>query len=308
MGPGAGIHGGKIVAEGTPADIMATPAFAHRAISHRQAHDRYSGAASRQCARVLRVVDARGNNLKNVTADIPLGLFTCITGVSGGGKSTLTDRDALQGGRPQAQQCDARPLPRTIASKVWSTSTRSSTSTSRRSAARRARTRRPTPARSRRSATGSPACRKRKRPRLRAGPFLLQRQGRPLRGLPGRRRHQDRDALPAGRLRHLRRLQGQALQPRDAGGAVQGQVDRRRARHDGRGSVGVLQGGAARSASRWRCSIASASATSTSASRRRRSRAAKRSASSSPRSCRGGRPDAPSTSSTSRPPACTSTT
>ncbi len=58
--------------------------------------------------------------------------------------------------------------------------------------------------------------------RLRAGALLLQRQGRALRGLPGRRRHQDRDALPARRLRHLRRLQGQALQPRDAGGALQG--------------------------------------------------------------------------------------
>ena len=55
--------------------------------------------------------------------------------------------------------------------------------------------------------------------RLRARPLLVQRQGRALRGLPGRRRDQDRDALPAGRLRHLRRLQGQALQPRDARGA-----------------------------------------------------------------------------------------
>ena len=71
--------------------------------------------------------------------------------------------------------------------------------------------------------------------RLPARPLLLQRQGRPLRGLPGRRRHQDRDALPARRLRHLRRLPRQALQPRDARRAVQGQVDRRRARHDGRG-------------------------------------------------------------------------
>ena len=82
--------------------------------------------------------------------------------------------------------------------------------------------------------------------RLRARALLLQRQGRPLRGLPGRRRHQDRDALPARRLRHLRRLQGQALQPRDAGSEVQGQVDRRRARHDGRGSRRILQGRAAR--------------------------------------------------------------
>ena len=71
--------------------------------------------------------------------------------------------------------------------------------------------------------------------RLQARALQLQRQGRALRGLPGRRRHQDRDALPARRLRHLRDLQGRALQPRDAGGEVPRQVDRRRARHDGRG-------------------------------------------------------------------------
>ena len=52
--------------------------------------------------------------------------------------------------------------------------------------------------------------------RLRRGPLQLQREGRPLRGLPGRRPHQGRDALPAGRVRALRCVQGQALQPRDA--------------------------------------------------------------------------------------------
>jgi excinuclease ABC subunit A len=69
------------------------------------------------------------------------------------------------------------------------------------------------------------------------GRFSLQRQGRALREVRGRWRAQDRDALPARRLRHLRRLQGQALQPRDAGSAVQGQVDLRRARHDHRRGV-----------------------------------------------------------------------
>ena len=77
----------------------------------------------------------------------------------------------------------------------------------------------------------------RARARLRGRPLLLQRQGRTLRGLPGRRRHQGRDALPAGRLRAVRRLPWQALQPRNAGGAVQGQEHRRRARHDRRGSA-----------------------------------------------------------------------
>ncbi len=90
IGPGAGIHGGQIVAQGTPQDIMAnvksltgqylTGARVVSPPKVRRAFDK---------SRVLRVVGARGNNLQNVTAEIPLGLFTCITGVSGGGKSTL---------------------------------------------------------------------------------------------------------------------------------------------------------------------------------------------------------------------------
>ena len=58
--------------------------------------------------------------------------------------------------------------------------------------------------------------------RLQARALQLQRQGRPLRGVPGRRADQDRDALPARRLRHLRGMPRQALQPRNAGGEVQG--------------------------------------------------------------------------------------
>ena len=176
----------------------------------------------------------RANNLKNVTAEIPLGLFTCVTGRLRRRQVDAPDRHALCRGRAHAQRRPRAPRPRTSGSRGSNISTRSSTSTSRRSAARRARTRRPIPAPSPRSATGSPAC-PRPRPAATARPLLVQRQGRPLRGLPGRRRHQDRDALPARRLRHLRRLQGQALQPRDAGDPVQGQVHRRRPRHDRRG-------------------------------------------------------------------------
>jgi excinuclease ABC subunit A len=89
VGPGAGIHGGEIVAEGTPADIMAN--------KHSLTGQYLTGARSIEVAerrainsrRLLKAINARGNNLKNITAEIPLGLFTCITGVSGGGKSTL---------------------------------------------------------------------------------------------------------------------------------------------------------------------------------------------------------------------------
>jgi excinuclease ABC subunit A len=90
VGPGAGVHGGEIVAEGTPADIAANPASL---TGHYLSGERTVAIPARRRAadpgRELTIVGARGNNLKAVTATIPLGLFTCVTGVSGGGKSTL---------------------------------------------------------------------------------------------------------------------------------------------------------------------------------------------------------------------------
>ena len=88
--------------------------------------------------------------------------------------------------------------------------------------------------------------------RLRPEPLLLQRQGRPLRGMLGRRPAQDRNALPAGRLRPLRRLQGPPLQQRDARGALQGQEYLRGARHDGGRGVRVLRERAEDRAASWR--------------------------------------------------------
>ncbi len=91
VGPGAGIHGGKIVSSGTPAQVMADPkSLTGDYLTGRKSVDVPRTRRKPEPARRLKVVGARGNNLKNVTADIPLGLFTCITGVSGGGKSTLT--------------------------------------------------------------------------------------------------------------------------------------------------------------------------------------------------------------------------
>ncbi len=140
------------------------------------------------------------------------------------------------------------------------------------------------------------------------GPLLVQRQGRPLRGVPGRRAGEDRDALPARRVRHLRGVQGQALQPRDARGPLQGQEHRRRARHDGGGGARVLRAGARHPAgSSGRCTT-SGSTTSGSARPRRRCRAARRSGSSSPPSSAAAPPAGRSTSSTSPPPGCTSPT
>jgi excinuclease ABC subunit A len=90
VGPGAGIHGGEIVAEGTPADIMADSNSLTGQYLTGARQVRLPGKRRKpQPGRKLKLVGARGNNLKNVTAEVPLGLFTCITGVSGGGKSTL---------------------------------------------------------------------------------------------------------------------------------------------------------------------------------------------------------------------------
>jgi excinuclease ABC subunit A len=89
MGPAAGMAGGYVVAEGTPAEVAANP----KSITGDYLSGRKGIAipARRplQKERVVKVIGARGNNLKNVSAAFPLGVFTCITGVSGGGKSTL---------------------------------------------------------------------------------------------------------------------------------------------------------------------------------------------------------------------------
>ena len=89
MGPGAGIHGGHVVAEGTPQQVMDHPdsLTGHYLIGHRSVPlpaQRRDGNGQHLILR-----GASGNNLKNVTLDLPLGTFVAVTGVSGGGKSTL---------------------------------------------------------------------------------------------------------------------------------------------------------------------------------------------------------------------------
>ncbi|MBO9413245.1 MULTISPECIES: excinuclease ABC subunit UvrA [unclassified Ruegeria] len=90
IGPGAGVHGGQVVSHGTPEHIAADAAsMTGQYLSGTREiavpTDRRKGNKKK-----LKVVKATGNNLKNVTAEFPLGKFVCVTGVSGGGKSTLT--------------------------------------------------------------------------------------------------------------------------------------------------------------------------------------------------------------------------
>ena len=95
LGPGAGVHGGRIMAQGTPEEVAANHASSTG--RYLSGLDRIEVPKQRHALsdspdpRTLKIVNARGNNLKGVTAEFPVGLLTCVTGVSGSGKSTLVN-------------------------------------------------------------------------------------------------------------------------------------------------------------------------------------------------------------------------
>ena len=90
IGPAAGIHGGQVIAEGTPQEVMANPkSLTGKYLSGELGVAVPAERRKPKKGREIKVFGARGNNLKNVTAAVPLGVFTAVTGVSGGGKSTF---------------------------------------------------------------------------------------------------------------------------------------------------------------------------------------------------------------------------
>lgn len=90
IGPGAGVHGGHIVAQGTPSEIMANPdSLTGAYLSGKESIAIPASRTPTHDDKWLTLTGARGNNLQQVTLDLPLGLMTCVTGVSGSGKSTL---------------------------------------------------------------------------------------------------------------------------------------------------------------------------------------------------------------------------
>ncbi len=90
IGPGAGVHGGKIIAQGDVSEIMRTPgSITGDYLAGRREVPVPASRRPINRKKTLKIVGARENNLKAVTAEIPIGLLTCVTGVSGGGKSTL---------------------------------------------------------------------------------------------------------------------------------------------------------------------------------------------------------------------------
>ena len=116
MGPGAGVHGGRVMAQGTPQEVAANPDsltgryLAHtlriEVPEHRRPATGFGAAPLR-----LSIVRANGNNLQDVSVDIPVGLLTCVTGVSGSGKSTLINDTLYTAVAKKLYQSHAEPAP-----------------------------------------------------------------------------------------------------------------------------------------------------------------------------------------------------
>ena len=239
MGPGAGEHGGHVVAAGTAEEVMRvkeSPTGQFLAGTRRIEVP----AKRRTPSGYVDIEGATQHNLKKVDVRIPLGTFTTRHRRERLGQVDARQRGALQGGRqpPEprahaARRPQAHPRPRAARQDHLGRPV-----ADRPHAALQPghlhRAVRPDPRPVLQDAGGAGA-------RLQARPLLLQRQGRALRGLPRRRPDQDRDALPARRLRAVRAVPRQALQPRDARHPLQGQDDRRRARHVDRGGARVLR-------------------------------------------------------------------
>jgi excinuclease ABC subunit A len=112
MGPAAGVHGGQIIAEGTPGDVMAHPeSLTGQYLSGTREIEVPEDRRPISKKKVLRIVGATGNNLKNITGEIPVGTFTCITGVSGGGKSTFTIETLYKAAARRLHNASDAPAP-----------------------------------------------------------------------------------------------------------------------------------------------------------------------------------------------------
>ncbi len=112
LGPGAGVHGGRVVAEGTPQQVQDEPrSLTGQYLSGKRAIAVPSDRTPNDAERQIEIIGATGNNLQNVTASIPIGLMTCITGVSGSGKSTLVNDTLYKAVAEQINRSSRNPAP-----------------------------------------------------------------------------------------------------------------------------------------------------------------------------------------------------
>jgi excinuclease ABC subunit A len=114
MGPAAGVHGGEVIAEGAPQAIMDSAKSVTGAYltGRREIAIPHKRRGARQ-NKHIKLIGARGNNLKDVTAEFPVGTFTCVTGVSGGGKSTLTIETLYKAAARKLNGASEAPAPYT---------------------------------------------------------------------------------------------------------------------------------------------------------------------------------------------------
>ena len=112
LGPAAGVHGGEIIAQGTPADIMAEPrSLTGLYLKGEREIEVPERRRPISKTKTIKVIGARGNNLKGITGEIPAGVFTCITGVSGGGKSTFTIETLYKAAARRLNNASDAPAP-----------------------------------------------------------------------------------------------------------------------------------------------------------------------------------------------------
>ncbi|MFU8863991.1 MAG: excinuclease ABC subunit UvrA, partial [Rhodobacterales bacterium] len=111
IGPGAGIHGGRVVSHGTPEQIIADPASLTGQYLSGAREIAVPATRRKGNKKKITVVKASGNNLHDLTVDFPLGKFVCVTGVSGGGKSTLTIETLFKTASMQLNGARQTPAP-----------------------------------------------------------------------------------------------------------------------------------------------------------------------------------------------------
>ena len=247
IGPGAGEHGGQVVHSGTVEDLLTHPdSMTGQYLSGRREIPVPAVRRPRTKGRELTVHGAREHNLQRRRRQLPARRLhrrhrrLRLRQVDAGQRHPLHvagQADLQRPHRPRPPHQDHRPRARRQGDPRRPVADRSHPAVQPGDLHRRLR---PRPPALRLHPGGQDA-------RLPAGPLLVQRQGRPLRGVLRRRHDQDRDELPPGRLRPVRGVPRRPLQPRDARGPLQGQDHRRGPRHADRGGRRVLRRGARRS-------------------------------------------------------------